>query len=231
MSKLKEFSNFLKNVDLDSYRVKYRPIKIVEMDLPSEIQALKLIYKTYWEKKDFMSFDDFYKKYEDELNEKLENFRKKIQMCEQCFYLGLPARIYRTWASIITQIHAGYIAESVFGDGSVDMSEKLDHAGIDFLVNYNGYILNYQVKKETESREVRKEKKHKNENKGESINIFYKVPQSKIFEDPKTKKGEFRKPYLDFINNKNLERYNNGFIVFTKEQFENKKNEIDNKIN
>ena len=78
----------------------------------------------------------------------IEKFRQKITMCKDCFYRGLPARIYRTWASIITQIHAGYVAESVFGDGTVAMSAELDHQGADFQVNYKNKILNYQVKKE-----------------------------------------------------------------------------------
>ncbi len=57
-------------------------------------------------------------------------------MCEKCFYKGLPARIYRTWASIITQIHAGYVAESVFGKNTVTMSCEFDHKGADFQVRY-----------------------------------------------------------------------------------------------
>ncbi len=36
---LEEIEKFLESVDLSAYREKYRPIKIVEMDLPKEIQA------------------------------------------------------------------------------------------------------------------------------------------------------------------------------------------------
>jgi hypothetical protein len=97
----------------------------------------------------------------------LEIFRNKIQMCEICFYKGLPARIYRTWASIITQIHAGYVAENVFGAGTVSMSEELDHKGADFQVEYKNKILNYQVKKKSFSRERRVAKISKNVIAGE----------------------------------------------------------------
>jgi hypothetical protein len=141
--------------------------------------------------------------------------------------LGLPARIYRTWASIITQIHAGYVAESVFGNNSVEMSDVLDHQGADFRISYKGQKLNFQVKKETFSREVRKQKEAKNKLDGEFVDILYNVPSNAIFEDPKTKKGELRKPYKEFINNKNLERFDNGFVVFTPKIFEEKKREID----
>ncbi len=226
-----KFSDFLKTVDLDGYRAKYLPVKIVEMDLPKDIQAISLLYDIYWSKKELMSYNDFYRKYESNLKNKLESFRKRIMMCDKCFYLGLPARIYRTWASIITQIHAGYVAESVFGKGSVEMSEELDHRGADFRVTYLGHKLNYQVKKVTYSRGVRSQKpESKIKLDGEFVDIFYIVPSRDIFKDPKTKKGKYRKPYLDFVNNKDLERFDNGFVVFTSKSFKDKKKEIDARL-
>ena len=227
---LEKFDKFLQTVDLGSYRDRFRPIKIVEMDLPKNIQAIALLYKIYWDEKKFITYDDFYQEYLKRLKIDLEAFRKKIQMCSKCFYLGLPARIYRTWASLITQIHAGYVAEAVFGPNSVSMSEELDHQGADFRVIYKGTKLNFQVKKETFSREVRKEKKSKVKLDGKFVDILYNVPTEAIFKDPKTKKGEFRKPYKEFINNKNLHRFSNGFVVFTPQIFREKKKEIDNKI-
>lgn len=228
MPKLVEFTEFLKKVDLEGYREKYRPIKIVEMDLPKEIQAIALLYKVYWIEKKFISFDEFYKIYLAELKDKIEAFRIKTTMCKDCFYRGLPARIYRTWASLITQIHGGYVAESVFGIGSVDMSAELDHAGADFQVKYKGKTLNYQVKKETMSREVRREKKTKEPIAGEFIDIKYNVPSGDYFENPKKKNGEYKTPYLRFKNDKTLHRFDNGFVVFTSEAFLPKKEEIDN---
>ena len=47
-----------------------------------------------------------------------------------------------------------------------------------------------------------------------------------MFENPKTKKGELRKPYKNFIENKNLERLASGFVVFTRRVFEEKKRNI-----
>ena len=41
---LQKFDKFLRSVNLDDYRKKYKPIKIVEMDLPIGIQALSLIH-------------------------------------------------------------------------------------------------------------------------------------------------------------------------------------------
>ena len=223
-----KFEKFLQSVDLKSYREKYRSIKIVEMDLPKEIQAINMLYKVYWDKKEFISFEKFYEKYLKEYGTDIKKFRQKTEMCKTCFGKGLPARIYRTWASIITQIHAGYVAEHVFGEGTVAMSGDLDHKGADFQVKYRGRILNYQVKKKSLGREVRQEKpKSKKPLSGEFVDIKYEVPSSDYFENPKKKDGEYKLPYKRFQNNKELKRFPNGFVVFTPYAFEQKKKEID----
>ena len=225
---VQKFDNFLQSVDLKSYRDMYRPIKIVEMDLPKEVQAINMLYKVYWDKKKFLSFEDFYKEYLSSQKTEIESFRQKITMCKDCFYRGLPARIYRTWASIITQIHAGYVAESVFGEGTVAMSGELDHQGADFQVKYLGKILNYQVKKKSLGREVRQEKlKSKDPLHGEFVDIKYEVPSSDYFENPKKKDGEYKLPYKRFQDNKELKRFPNGFVIFTPYAFEQKKKEMD----
>lgn len=217
---LKDYESFLSNVRLENYRIKYQPIKIVEMDMPKNIQALDILYRIYWEEKSFLPYDDFYTLYEKEYSVPLEEFRTKIQMCKNCFYLGLPARIYRTWASIITQIQAGYLAQDVFKNSIVNMNAELDRKGADFQVIYKNNILNFQVKKESFSREVRQAKISKKKIEGEFINLFYNVPTRQIFENPKKKDGNYRKPYLDFQNNKTLKRLNNGFVIFTEKVFE-----------
>jgi len=223
---VEKFENFLESVDLKSYRKKYSQIKIVEMDLPKDIQAIELLYKVYWEEKRFLAYEDFYKRYLKEKSGALEKFRKKITMCKDCFYRGLEARIYRTWAGLITQIHAGYVAEAVFGNGTVSMSAELDSQGADIRVEYKGHFLNYQVKKTSYSG-VRSSRPlpRKGKLEGEAIDIKYEVPVS--LSDPKTKKGEFRKPYLRFLKDKRTKALSNGFVVFTKLAFEPKKAEID----
>src|SRR3990167_5614297 len=228
---VQKFDNFLQSVDLKAYREKYRSIKIVEMDLPKEVQAINMLYKVYWDQKKFLSFEDFYKEYLDSQKTEIESFRQKITMCEDCFYRGLPARIYRTWASIITQIHAGYVAESIFGEGTVAMSGELDHQGADFQVRYKGKILNYQVKKKSFSGEVRRGKGGvKTKIEGEFIDINYEVPRSDYFENPKKKNGEYKLPYKRFQDNKELKRFPNGFVVFAPYAFEQKKQEIDDNL-
>lgn len=229
MTDIIEFENFLRNIDLNYYRAKYRPIKIVEMDLPKHIQAISLLYEIYWKQKKLLSFENFYYLYLDQNKDSIEEFRIKIQMCNDCFYLGLPARIYRTWASLITQIHAGYVAEAVFGEGTTKMSTDLDYKGIDIQVKYKGHIINYQIKKKSESRERRIPKKTKLAIEGEFIDLHYEVPPGDVFANPKKKNGEYKIPYLRFINNTNLKRFENGFVIFTNEIFNYKKYYIDKK--
>jgi hypothetical protein len=50
---LQKFDNFLSSVDLKKYRELYRPIKIVEMDLDKDIQAIALMYQVYWQERNF----------------------------------------------------------------------------------------------------------------------------------------------------------------------------------
>jgi len=221
-----KFNDFLKSINLRYYREKYSPIKIVEMDLPKEIQAIELLYRVYWNEKNFIIFDDFYKRYLNEKSEQIEKFRVKTTMCKDCFYRGLEARIYRTWAGLITQIHAGYVAESVFGNGSVSMSAELDSKGADIHVEYKGHFLNYQVKKTSYSGvKSGRPLPRRGKLKGEAIDIVYEVPVS--LSDPKTKNGEFRKPYLRFLKDRRTQAFENGFVVFTPYVFETKKAEID----
>ncbi|NLE07046.1 MAG: TaqI family restriction endonuclease [Parcubacteria group bacterium] len=226
---LEKFDKFLQTVPLKDYRKKYSTIKIVEMDLPKGIQAIELLYKVYWEEKKFITFEKFYKRYTKEKGDLLEKFRQKTTMCKDCFYRGIEARIYRTWAGLITQIHGGYVAESVFGNGTVDMSRELDSLGADIRVNYKNRILNYQVKKTSFSGVMsRVPLPRKKKNNGENIDIKYEVPT--CLSDPKTKSGEFRLPYLRFLEDKRTKAFDNGFVVFTPDTFLPKKKEIDNSL-
>lgn len=222
------FEFFLASVPLGDYRASYKHIKIVEMDLPSDIQAISLLYEIYWDNKNFVEFDTFYKIYLSKKKSLLEDFRKRITMCEDCFYRGLKARIYRTWASLITQIHGGYVAERVFGKGTARMSAQLDSEGADIQVVYKGHTLNYQVKKESQSG-VRSAKSMPKV-RGEIIDLPYYVPNELIFKTPKKRNGELRVPYIRFISNKTLKRFDNGFVVFTEDAFLPKKKEIDIKV-
>lgn len=222
MGNFEKFDEFIRTINLDDYRLKYSHIKIVEMDLPRDIQALKSLYKYYWNEIDINNipdFDEYYNLYYKDCANEIEKFRIKTEMCKDCFSKGLKARIYRTWASIITQIHAGYVAENVFGAGSVEMNDILDHQGKDFIITYKGKIIPIQVKKESHRPEARMVRKDDNS----IISIFYCVPSKTDFEKPYyARTGKIKPQMLDFIQYSPdgiLNRYNNGFVVFTEKVF------------
>jgi hypothetical protein len=135
---------------------------------------------------------------------------------------------------IITQIHAGYVAESVFGPGTVRMSEVLDRKGADIQVNYKGVILNYDVKKEARSGVMGRSTVPKEPIPGISISIRYVVPDLKTILHPQRQDGTgFLKAYMDFkerfLDTGFLRVLPNGFVVFTPKIFEERKKEIDSR--
>ena len=231
---LEQFSKFLGEIDLHKHREEYSKIKTVEMDLPQNIQALKTIYEQYWQNKDNraepLSFDEYYQVYWDEHEDKINEFWDKTGFSKECncFSNGLKARIYRTWASLITQIHGGYVAESVFGENSVRMGLELDHKNIDILVvNPDGSDrLKIQIKKETHRPEIARMQKNVTSADGVR-DVYYIVPSRKDYENPqyvrKPRTGELRdclKEFVEFGNEKGtLTRLSNGFVVFTKNAF------------
>lgn len=238
---IKTFSEFLNSVDLGAYKDLYSPIKIVEMDLPKDIQALNTIYDVYWNDNNSGTvtpklFDEFYEEYFENCKNEINEFWNKsgFEKNCNCFMKGLKARIYRTWASLITQIHAGYVAESVFGKGSVEMSTELDHKGVDILVHYKGQDIKFQIKKNSKRREIaRMNLKSKTD---DIKDLWYLVPQESDYKNPyyiaKNRAGELRdslKMFKKFNENGTLDRLKNGFVVFTEKEFQDIKNEIDGK--
>lgn len=213
--KLVKFNSFLSGIDLDKYRDKYSKIKLVELDLPRNIQALNLMYKYYWKEFNLLDYTDFYSAYSSSLKNELEEFRIEQMFSEETFYRGLPARIYRTWASLLTQIQGGYVASSIYP--KVDMSEELDRSGIDIeITTANNQCINIQIKKESFSREVRAPWKILKKDK-EITTITYEVIKDKLL----TKTGKESKPYKDWsIKWKDkLQKLDNGFIIFLPEMF------------
>ena len=217
MSHLNQFNLFLEGVDLSSYREQYRRIKIVELDMPKNVQALASIYKQYWQQKsNWPDYQDFYRVYKSSISVELEKWRRECQFSKETFYLGLPARIYRTWASLLTQIQGAYVAESIYGIGNVDMGVAIDHSGRDMVIDLGRGMgkLPIQIKKLTQRSEGRRIPNPKYK----FIEVVYEVPAS----DPLKKDGEMRKPYKRWLDKwgHKLTRLDNGFIVFKKEAFD-----------
>lgn len=64
MSYARKFESFLADIKLEEYREQFAHIKLVELDMPREIQALPAIYECYWNNQNnWVTFEDFMKKY------------------------------------------------------------------------------------------------------------------------------------------------------------------------
>lgn len=216
--------NFLERLDLKLYRDLYKDVKIVEMDLPRNIWPLKHIYKVYWEEKKQLDFETFFIEYRESVSGEIETFRNKIGMCHDCFYKGLPARIYRTWTALLTQVHAGEIAQDVFGKDSVSMSEQLDFAGIDMQIQYLDNKITVQIKKHTARKEARvatSGKRHSHIH----FNIYYRVLRNETRENPLKRNGELKKEFMDF-QSEYYSLLSNGFVIFTHKHFEEMRDTI-----
>lgn len=241
---LEKFNNFLKNINLDKYREKYKSIKTMEADMNRDIQALESIYNAYWvfNHDEFPCFEDFYKKYylTNDMEQKIKEFNiNKIGLCEECLMKGVEARIYRTWASLITQIQAGYCCSKVFGNKNVFQSTELDHMGIDIKITYKNKNVGIQIKKETGRREIANRKPTPKEQKEFSkiYDINYKVITEKEYFNPKYKTNHKNHKIGDYKNyaylfgldgsEPYLKRLNNGFVIFTEKSFEEIKRDLD----
>lgn len=238
---LEQYETFLKEINLAEYRERFTRVKTVEMDLPINIQALDTIYEIYWDKSEKessmpLSFDEYYDYYYSKYKKAIETFWSTTGFGKQCscFQRGLKARIYRTWASLITQIHAGYVAEKVFGKDSVEQSTILDHQGIDILVNYKNNEIKIQVKKVSKRPEISRMYKTETSEEG-YYNIWYVLVSPSDYDEPfykiKSKAGQYRDSVKAFIKynseNGTLDRFDNGFVIFTTKEFELIKNEFD----
>lgn len=241
---LEQFEAFLKNINLEDYRNRFSQIKTVEMDLPKNIQALDSIYNVYWNR-DFIStetppsFDEYYDIYYNSCQSDIETFWGKTGFGKDCdcFSKGLKARIYRTWASLITQIHGGYVAETVFGADSISQSTELDHKDIDILATYKGEEIKIQIKKESHRPEIGRMHKGMEAIEENGVyNIWYVVPKAEDYESSPfykvgKQKGELRnslKTFVKYNPDGTLDRLPNGFVIFTKKEFELIKQSIDN---
>lgn len=219
----KKYLQFLKGIDLEGYRKRYRPYVSVEENLPREIQILDFIYDIYWVKRSLLSFDDFIqlviKSKEDSLieyNKRRNGYDELSNVVYPLFLKGWIARQYRTWASIITQIQLGYLYEELFPKDTVVMNHILDAQGIDMRVVGKA---DYGVKKVTNRRDIHIRGKEKEG----VIPIKYWVPKIQDLKNPKKKNGDFRVGYLSFIEDGRLDFLENGFIIFNENVFLNVK--------
>lgn len=226
IEELQRLEKFIESIPLNVYREKYKNIKTVEMDMPKNVQALSTFYQVYWNEKNFLNFEDFFQKYKQINDKAIYDFKDKhcFFIMEEWFWKGLEARIYRTWASLITQIHLTFLLSTFSIVGGVDASTILDHKGRDIQVSINNKEYGLQLKKVTKRSDSGIRAKVETA-KRQEINISYFVPSEHDVKEPYhkketkgRKKGEL-KPQMALFqkydsNNGYLKQLNNGFVLF-----------------
>ncbi len=217
-TELERFEDFLAGIDLEHYRNQYRRIKIVELDMPRNVQALATMYEEYWHRRENRpDYPAFYETYASNLAEDLEAWRMDAQFSKETFYRGLPARIYRTWASLLTQIQGAYVAETIYGRGNVSMSVSEDRRGKDLVIDLGAPgRLPVQIKKRSERPEAQRGPGRGSQQR--YIQVGYAVPAAA----PMTKAGKPSKRYADWEARwgDRIKRLDNGFVVFRPPMFE-----------
>lgn len=239
---LTDYENFLSNIDIQSYSV-FREIKWVEQDLPQDkvpnlykegeiikIRYLHLasIYFYYWDNTMFLNFNEWFEQYWTDMNgnEEVKASLKKFKTYffngadEEWFKDGFRARMYRTWISLLTQIHFQYLWNKLF-DEKLESSALLDSLGLDALFTKGNRTIGIQIKKISFRREVSDRRFTPSQKKFADviIEIPYVVDNPTEIKEkllnpksrPTTKETLTKK--LDIFN-ESFSMFPNGFVIF-----------------
>jgi len=225
---LKKYRSFLETIPLDKYREELKDIKWVEQDLVPQLFPLKSIYTNYWEERIFLSFEDWFDKFWNELqqnqSQKIKDLKELVRAHRKFYedkvnnnlnhkvFLGFKARMYRTWTAVLTQLDFCYMFEYVClkegKDLQLETNAELDAQGIDAKVNN----ICFQVKKISQRKEALRLEGGKRK-----IAIPYVVwnpdELKKKIQNPRTR---IKNTYQKMVNS--FEKYFikliNGFVVF-----------------
>lgn len=164
LESLRRYRAFLESIPLAKYRNELKDVKWVEVDLYRELLPQASIYRNYWDRENFLSFEDWFEEFWQELhtNERsaqaLKTFKKYYYNLENdgWFELGFKARMYRTWVPVLTQLDFCYMLRCVLdkqgSNLSLEVNARLDvKKGIDVRVG----SVNFDVGKISQRKEAR----------------------------------------------------------------------------
>jgi len=256
---LTDYEKFLSNIDVQSYS-KFREIKWVEQDLPQdnvpnlyrEGERIKLrhlqlasIYFYYWDNSNFLNFNEWFEQYWSDINknEEVKTALRKFKSYffdgadEEWFKDGFRARMYRTWMSLLTQIHFQYLWNKLF-DEKIESSALLDSLGLDGRFTKDEKTIGIQIKKISFRREVSDRRFTPSQKKFADvvIEIPYVVDNPKEIEEkllnPRTRqttKETLTKKLESF--NTSFSMFPNGFVIFREEYLRKIYEIIENRLN
>ena len=222
------FRDFLKTINLDYYREKFKEKKYVEQDLPKGVTSilLKSMYEVYWEKKTFLQFENWFNILWDRVKEFKEftdfiwkYFHMKLgkdKEWDEWFKEGFKARMYRTWTAMLTQFDFCYsiacIIEKEVSEIRISSNPTLNKEGVDLRIMVGNSYVDFQVYKISERKEARAGTSKK-EIMGVPYPVLSRRELVKRITSPYTKKREAYKIILETFDRFYAE-LENGFIVF-----------------
>ena len=173
LDELRHFREFLEKVPLQELGEETRPVKIVEADWREDLNLTiwKTIYTNYWEKGNFLSFDEWFnnlwrslesreilKEFEGYCTAFLKYYNKGQwrTLGDDWFKMGFRARLFRLWTSALTQLDFCYvfmyICEEQGKKVSLQANAELDASGVNLRVG----VLDFQIEKMSERPEARR---------------------------------------------------------------------------
>jgi len=170
---LNSYRKFLEKIPLQELGEKTRPIKTVETDWREDLNLTiwRTIYINYWEKGNFLSFDEWFSNLWRSL-ESREILKEFVEYCaaflkyyskgqwrtlaDDWFKVGFRARLFRLWVSALTQLDFcyvfRYICEKQDRRMSLEANAELDASGVNLRVG----DLDFQIAKISERPEARR---------------------------------------------------------------------------
>ena len=228
---LEEYRKFLETIPLNRYREEFKLIKWVEQDLHPLLFPLESIFENYWEKQNYLSFEEWFEKFwkglqkKEEKKEKLNDLKELVKAhrkfyedlvnnnLEDKLFRGFKARMYRTWISVLTQLDFCYMFQYICAKEGMNLrlecNAELDARGIDAQVNEIGFQIAKISQRKVAQKILRKTK---------VILIPYILgweideAQDKLKKSRTRNKERYQKQILAF--EKYLLKLPNGFVVF-----------------
>ena len=217
------FERFLEGIPIGKYREELTPVKTVEQDLKipgHDLNPLPLIYRLYWENQgDFPDFEKFFETYWKEHLSGIDEFiGKYFWGCSRDFVrLGFKARLYRTWAPVLTQFHFAYLWKEVC-KSSLEASAEMDRAGTDFRIYHpKARTVDISFKKISRRREASERRFPVSQVESKTVELVYTLESFKDKEDFLKKMGRAKSKTsrLEYCIAFHLQRnLKNGFVVF-----------------
>lgn len=204
-----EYESFLASIKLYP---ELKRIEVVEVDLKGQLNPTILLDDSFFQQGKWIDFEAFRRLYTEKHRQRLEILRQKcyngISVDE--FWLGVKARLYRTFLGFLTEYHAYFMAVEVFGEQRVKRGVEIDKLGVDFQVLHSGDTYNIHVFVDTprawEYRMKKMKGKSSDRMSGIHVNLPYTLEPGKI---------------------SSVDLLQNGFGIFTRRYIEYLKAEIE----